>query len=66
MQYFDGELQKLARSVVIDIETALAFATNSGNLRLELADLLDNGGNTEDAPPSGADVLTEAGLEIER
>ena len=66
MQHFDGELQKLARSGVIDIETALAFATNSGNLRLELADLMENDGNTQGARPSSADVLAEAELEIER
>ena len=47
MQYFDGEMQKLIRSGVIDIDTGLAFATNSGNLRLELADLLEKSGNSE-------------------
>lgn len=66
MQHFDGELQKLIRNGVIDIETGLAFATNSGNLRLELSDLMEDGGNTQDAPPSSEDVLAEAELEIER
>jgi twitching motility protein PilT len=38
MQYFDGELEKLVRSNVIDMHAALQFATNENNLRLALAD----------------------------
>jgi twitching motility protein PilT len=41
MQYFDGEIEKLIRSGVIDLETGLAASTNPGNLRLLLADLLE-------------------------
>ena len=41
MQYFDGEIEKLIRSGVIDLETGLSYATNSGNLQLELADFID-------------------------
>jgi len=40
MQYFDGEIDKFIRSGVIDYETGLAYATNSGNLRLELSDFV--------------------------
>jgi twitching motility protein PilT len=39
MQHFDGEIEKFVREEVIDLETGLAYATNPGNLRLELADL---------------------------
>lgn len=39
MQHFDGEMEKLVRSGVISLKTALAYATNAGNLRLQLADL---------------------------
>lgn len=39
MQYFDGEIEKLVRAAIIDLDTGLAYATNSGNLRLTLADL---------------------------
>jgi twitching motility protein PilT len=39
MQYFDGEIEKLIREGIIDFETGMAYATNSGNLRLELSDL---------------------------
>jgi twitching motility protein PilT len=39
MQYFDGEIEKLIRTGVIDFETGMAYATNAGNLRLELSDV---------------------------
>jgi twitching motility protein PilT len=39
MQHFDGEIEKLIREGIIDLETGLAYATNSSNLQLELADL---------------------------
>ena len=38
MQHFDGEIEKLIRSGTIEYETGMAYATNAGNLRLELAD----------------------------
>jgi twitching motility protein PilT len=47
MQHFDGELERLIRAGVLDIEPALSYASNPGNLRLELADLAD-------ASPEGA------------
>jgi twitching motility protein PilT len=40
MQYFDGELENLVRSGVITFDTAMTYATNAGNFRLELADFL--------------------------
>lgn len=39
MQPFDGVIEQLIRSGVIDMETGLAYATNAGNLRLQLTDL---------------------------
>ena len=39
MQHFDGEIEKLIRSGVIDTGTGLAYATNPGNLRLLLSDM---------------------------
>lgn len=39
MQDFDTELEKLIRERVVDVNTALGFATNPGNLRLQLTDL---------------------------
>jgi twitching motility protein PilT len=38
MQHFDGEIERLVREGVIDFEVGMAYATNPGNLRLELAD----------------------------
>lgn len=43
MQDFDGEIEKLIRAGVISIETGLVYATNPGNLRLQLADLGESG-----------------------
>jgi len=39
MQHFDGEIEKLLRAEMIDYDTAMAYATNPGNLRLQLTDL---------------------------
>jgi len=39
MQHFDGEIEKLIRADMIDYDTAMAYATNPGNLRLQLTDL---------------------------
>jgi twitching motility protein PilT len=41
MQYFDSELETYMRSGMIDIETGLSYATNYGNLRLQISDLID-------------------------
>ncbi|HEY3972019.1 MAG TPA: PilT/PilU family type 4a pilus ATPase [Candidatus Sulfotelmatobacter sp.] len=41
MQHFDGEIDKLVRAGVVDLDTGLAYATNPGNLRLALADMAD-------------------------
>jgi twitching motility protein PilT len=41
MQYFDGELEKLVRSGQISTSTAYLYATNAGNLRVQLADVPD-------------------------
>ena len=58
MQHFDGELEKLLRAGIIDFETALAYSTNPGNFRLEVADFLEGGGKTQ------SDADTE--VEVER
>jgi twitching motility protein PilT len=46
MQHFDGEIERLIREGVLDLDTGLAYATNPGNLQLELADL-----NSPEADP---------------
>jgi twitching motility protein PilT len=44
MQHFDGELERMLRAGTIDFDTALAYSTNPGNFRLEVADFLEGGG----------------------
>ena len=41
MQHFDGEIDKLVRAGLVDIDTGFAYATNPGNLRLILADFAE-------------------------
>ena len=41
MQHFDGEIELLLRSGAISLETALSYCTNSNNLRLVVADLIE-------------------------
>jgi twitching motility protein PilT len=41
MQHFDEEIEKLIRSGVVDLDIGLTYATNPGNLRLELTDFLE-------------------------
>lgn len=41
MQSFDQVIEDLIRAGTIDMDTGLAYATNTGNLRLELADLAE-------------------------
>jgi twitching motility protein PilT len=41
MQHFDGELEKLARAGDISKKTALMFATNAGNLQVQMVDVAD-------------------------
>jgi twitching motility protein PilT len=59
MQHFDGELEKLLRAGAIDFDTALAYSTNPGNLRLELADLLDDSGKAKDSGRAPVEVEVE-------
>ncbi|MGH9406078.1 MAG: type IV pilus twitching motility protein PilT [Terriglobia bacterium] len=40
MQHFDAQLESLIRSGKITVETGLSYATNAGNLRLQLHDLM--------------------------
>ena len=39
MQHFDGEIEKMIRTGVIEMETGLSYATNPGNLRLQMSDM---------------------------
>src|SRR5215469_3274224 len=58
MQHFDGEIERMIRSGIVEFETGMSYATNAGNLRLEMADYIDERRN---AAPS----TTSSGAEIE-
>ena len=49
MQHFDGELERMVRAGIIELQTALAFATNAGNFRLQMADYVE-------PPPTGSAI----------
>jgi twitching motility protein PilT len=59
MQHFDGEIEKFVRAGLIDFETGLGYATNPGNLRLELADFLENGNNASHDAQGNSEVEVE-------
>jgi twitching motility protein PilT len=66
MQHFDGEIEKLIRADMIDYDTAMAYSTNPGNLRLQLADLLGEAPATPAEKPRPAEKSKrETQLEIE-
>lgn len=68
MQYFDGEIEKLIRAGTLDLEVGLAYATNQGNLRLELADMDEPEPIAPRVPASTAKVpvpLRKTEIEIE-
>ena len=51
MQCFDDEIEKNIRSGVLDLETGISYSTNAGNLRLQLADMLEEQSNIPSARP---------------
>ena len=63
MQHFDGVIEKYIRSGIVDFETGLQFSTNAGNMRLELADYLENPKAAAGKPKVKQERLTE--LEVE-
>lgn len=58
MQYFDGEIEKLIRTDTIDIATGLSYATNPGNMQLQLVDLLEP--QTSDTKPLASEETSHA------
>ena len=54
MQHFDGELEKMVRAGTISKKTAYSYATNPGNLAVQLVDVQE-----VDAPPADAPVITQ-------
>jgi twitching motility protein PilT len=67
MQHFDGEIDRLIRAGIVDFEAGLTYSTNAGNLRLEMADFLEDrqrAKTTGKPPVHDPDRTTE--IEIER
>ncbi|HSY59656.1 MAG TPA: PilT/PilU family type 4a pilus ATPase [Terriglobales bacterium] len=68
MQCFDGEIEKLIRANIIDLETGVSYSTNAGNLRLMIADLADGQRGENNFPSSVIKPvpLRDTEIEIER
>jgi twitching motility protein PilT len=68
MLYFDGEIEKLIRAKIVDIETGLSYSTNAGNLRLQIADLIERNGGEDNFPSTVIKPvpLRDKEIEIER
>jgi twitching motility protein PilT len=67
MQHFDGEIDRLIRAGIVDFETGLTYSTNAGNLRLEMADYLEERPKQQPArKPAAQDPNRTTEIEIER
>ena len=42
MQHFDGEMEKLIRAEIVTVDTGMSYATNQNNLRLAIADFIED------------------------
>jgi twitching motility protein PilT len=62
MQHFDGEIEKMIRSGTVSMETGLAFSSNAGNLRLELADFTEGSASAKKSETPAENIE----MEIER
>lgn len=62
MQHFDGEIEKLIRTGAVSMETGLAYSTNAGNLKLDLADFEEGSANAAASKRPAQEVE----MEIER
>jgi twitching motility protein PilT len=65
MQYFDGEIERLIREGGITIEAGLTYATNAGNLRLQISDLVEAQEKAQEQQ-AAAGAAKDGEFEIER
>jgi twitching motility protein PilT len=63
MQHFDGEIERFIREGTVDVDLAMGFATNPGNLRLEIADFLE--GQRKGLPKMNTSVPFQPANELE-
>jgi len=66
MQHFDSELERHLRAGTIDIDTSLAYATNPGNFRLQIADFIEEHPQTLAAAEVKGKPVASAKLELMR
>jgi len=67
MQHFDGEIEKLIRAGIVDFEVGMTYSSNAGNLRLEMADFVDQRPKPPAASkPAAHDPNRTTEIEIER
>jgi twitching motility protein PilT len=67
MQHFDGEIEKLIRAGIVDFEVGMTYSSNAGNLRLEMADFLEQRPKPPGASkPPAHDPNRTTEIEIER
>lgn len=59
MQHFDGEIEALVRKGAVSLSTAMLYATNPGNLKLQLGDYREV---EEETPPAAAAAPTTESL----
>jgi twitching motility protein PilT len=59
MQHFDGEIEKMIRSGTVSMETGLAFSSNAGNLRLELADFTEGSASAKKSETPAENIEME-------
>lgn len=60
MQDFDGELDRLVRAGMVELDMAMAFATNPGNLRLQLADFAEAASQAAQAAEETSATISDA------
>ena len=71
MQHFDMVIEKMIRENVVDLDTGLGYATNPGNLRLQLGDFIEDQETAQRAAKPAAKSAAGKGgggteIEIER
>jgi twitching motility protein PilT len=70
MQCFDDVIEKMIRQGVVEMEVGLAYATNPGNLRLQLTDLAEgnprrSASARSTSPPASSAVSPQPPLDLE-
>jgi twitching motility protein PilT len=60
MQHFDMVIERFIRDGVVDLDTGLGYATNAGNLRLQLGDFIEEQETVEGTPKPAAPAAKPA------